>query len=150
MMSPLLILALVAMFGLGLLFLLSKPRNRHKNRGRSATAGGLGRRQFIEQWQRIAALMHEPGTDGMRHAILEADKLLDIALRQGGYPGDTLGQRLRSAERDFAKRSSYQGLWEAHKMRNALAHELGFDIPRQHAQHILRLYEDGLRELNVL
>jgi hypothetical protein len=51
--------------------------------------------------------------------ILEADKVLDSLLNALGYQG-TLGEKLKKAGN---KLPNIQGLWNAHKLRNRIAHE---------------------------
>lgn len=60
----------------------------------------------------------------LTHILFESDKLLDYYLKSSGFGGDTMGDRLRSAE-DLIDRTTYNNLWEAHKIRNVLAHESG-------------------------
>lgn len=52
--------------------------------------------------------------------IVEADKVLDEALRLLGYEG-SLGEKLKSAGPRF---SNLNAVWSAHKLRNKVVHEL--------------------------
>jgi hypothetical protein len=54
--------------------------------------------------------------------LIESDKLLDHALKMSGTKGNTMGERLKSAKNRF-DRDSYHRVWEAHKLRNRIAHE---------------------------
>lgn len=54
-------------------------------------------------------------------AIIEADILLDETLKDRGYAGASLGERLRSISP--AQLQSLNDAWEAHKVRNQIAHE---------------------------
>jgi hypothetical protein len=58
----------------------------------------------------------------LRHAVIEADKLVDYVLKKKGYGGETFADRLRNAEKDIDQKT-YQNLWKAHKIRNQIAHE---------------------------
>lgn len=86
--------------------------------------------------------------NALKIALMEADKLLDYVLTQYGIPGDTLGDRLKNAKESIVgkeikkgqkvsnsewnkrKRNKdlYNKIWEAHKLRNKLAHELNFEV----------------------
>lgn len=78
-------------------------------------------------------------------AILEADKLLDEALKLKGYKG-SLGEKLKSNGSLFTDLS---GLWSAHKLRNRLAHELNVQLGTQEANRALQQFERGLRDLGL-
>jgi len=43
-------------------------------------------------------------------------------LKKKGYNGETFADRLRNAEKDINK-NLYQNLWNAHKVRNQIAHD---------------------------
>lgn len=58
----------------------------------------------------------------LKHAVIEADKLVDHILQLKGYAGETFADRLRSAEK-YMDHTIYQNLWEAHKIRNQVAHD---------------------------
>jgi hypothetical protein len=121
-----------------------------QRRAGKISSASLGRQDFNQQWQRIEGLLAQPGVDSTRSAIFEADKLLDIALRQSGFAGETLGERLKNARDHFGNNVVYQGLWEAHKMRNAMAHEIGFDLPQVIAAQHMAKFKAGLQYLKVL
>ena len=62
----------------------------------------------------------------LKHAVLEADKIVDFKLKATGSQGETFADRLRSLEENIA-RSLYNEIWQGHKIRNQIAHE---DEPR--------------------
>ena len=53
-------------------------------------------------------------------AVLNADKLLDRALKESRFKGATTGERMTSAGRVLTKR---EAVWASHKLRNRLSHE---------------------------
>ncbi len=95
---------------------------------------------FKERWTWI---LNERDVD---RAILDADKLLDLALRKKGYFG-TLGQKLKSAGKLF---SNLEDLWAAHKLRNRIAHELKPGIGLKQGQRALYAFEKALKDLQIL
>ncbi|HSX01139.1 MAG TPA: hypothetical protein VLF67_02750 [Candidatus Saccharimonas sp.] len=125
-----------------------RPRSRSSRPDRYATPT-LNRAQMADRWATIQA-MSTGGGNGLRQAVSEADKLLDQALRQAGVPGDTLGDRLKAAKPYVRSHDTYEGLWRAHKLRNALAHEVGFDLVPSQAKEALSDFERGLRELGAI
>jgi hypothetical protein len=66
----------------------------------------------------------------IKSALIDADKLLDFVLKKKGIKGDTLGERLKSASNLF-DRELYNQVWEAHKLRNKLVHEVDFAADTQ-------------------
>ncbi len=79
--------------------------------------------------------------------IIEADKLLDKAMMEMGVPGKTMGDRLKRAGGKF---SNLNGIWRAHKLRNAIAHEAGFEVGFKQASNALALYKQGLKDLGAI
>jgi hypothetical protein len=61
------------------------------------------------------------------HSLVEVDKLLDHTLKQLQVPGRTMGERLKNGKHKFDPRS-YNDIWEAHKIRNNLVHEVNYHI----------------------
>ncbi|MCA9381719.1 hypothetical protein KC678_05615, partial [Candidatus Dojkabacteria bacterium] len=66
----------------------------------------------------------------LERALISADKLLDFALRHKGVNGNTLGERLKNSEKYFEKRF-YNSVWDAHKLRNKLVHEVDATVTVQ-------------------
>ena len=59
--------------------------------------------------------------------LMEIDKLLDYTFKKSGVKGETMGERLKNAKKYF-KYQDYQKIWDAHKARNNLAHEINAKI----------------------
>lgn len=116
---------------------------------RSARHGRVDKNMVASRWQTITQ-MAAGGGNGLRTAVSEADKLFDHVLRESGYRGNTMADRLRSAKGSFSNYQTYDALWQAHKLRNALAHEVGFDLVKSHADEALYNFERGLKELDAL
>ncbi len=84
-----------------------------------------------------------------RLAIIEADILLDEALKERGFLDASLADKLKQLTRgDLA---SLDKAWEAHKVRNQIAHTgSDFILTQREARRIVGLYEEVLRELEYL
>jgi hypothetical protein len=84
-----------------------------------------------------------------KHAIIEADIILDKALKQLGYAGASLGERLRSITPSML--ATIDDAWEAHKIRNHIAHS-GPDFVLTHkiAKEAVLRYERVFTELGLL
>ena len=103
--------------------------------------------EFIqERWKSINASASAGGI-GLKNAVTEADKLLDYVLLQKGFRGKTMAERLKNAQKRL---SDKEAIWQAHKLRNSLAHEVNFDLVASHAKEALDSFQKALRELEVL
>jgi hypothetical protein len=82
-------------------------------------------------------------------AIIEADIFLDETLNEAGYVGVSLGEKLKSANPQSF--TTIQDAWEAHKVRNEIAH-VGSDfiLTRKIAQDTLLRFERVFREFGVI
>jgi hypothetical protein len=152
-----LILILVAAFVLLAVISAAKPAGRGRGAGRGRSGSGHGsapamsRADIAARWAVISTMASTGGGNGLRQAVLEADKLLDQGLRQAGLPGDSMGERLKAARSRFqSDRATYDAIWRAHKLRNALAHEVGFDLVPSQAREAVSDFERGLRRLGAL
>ena len=80
-------------------------------------------------------------------SVISADKLLDKALNEMALPGKTMGDRLKRASQYF---TSVNSVWYAHKMRNMIAHEHGFEISYEQAKHALGSFKQALKDLEAI
>lgn len=104
---------------------------------------GLGMR-----WAEVLNHLESAREGEWKFAIIEADKLVDDALRACGFSGDTMGERLMAI--DSTHLTTLEGLWQAHKVRNRLAHDSHYFLRHAEARQAVRLYEETLRELGAI
>lgn len=100
------------------------------------------------RWEEIQRHLNSAKEAEWKFAVIEADSLVDHVLRSSGYPGDTMGERLKNI--DKSQIVTLDGLWEAHKIRNRLAHDLNYFLRYGEAKRAVQLYEKTLKELNAL
>ena len=105
------------------------------------------RDKIKQDWERIEQLSATGRPSALKEAVLTADKLLDFALRKVSE-GDTMGERLKNAREIFPD-LVYQGVWDAHKMRNSLVHEASFDLTVLVAKDVLKKFQRGFQGLGV-
>lgn len=77
--------------------------------------------------------------------IVEADKVLDEALRLLGYAG-TLGDKLKKAGPRF---KNLDEVWKAHKLRNTLVHELQKTPKESDVRFAMAAFKKGLHDLGM-
>lgn len=81
-------------------------------------------------------------------AIIEADIILDQTLKDRGYAGSSLGERLRSITP--SQLSSIDDAWDAHRVRNKIAHEgADFVLTKRIAEETIARYMNVFREFGV-
>ena len=101
------------------------------------------------RWQRITELAEGTESSGWREAIIEADIMLDEALTNQGYAGDTVSDKLKTAEQ--LTFPHLQDAWEAHKVRNQIAHEgSAFNLSIDLVHRTIARYAAVLKGLKVI
>lgn len=101
-----------------------------------------------EVWEEIRRLANSSNPSDWNMAVIRADGLLDEALKNLGYEGETVADRLRIA--DPTSIPSLDRVWTAHRLRNTIVHGPMQEHPRETIVQVLRSYEQGLKELGVL
>lgn len=99
-----------------------------------------------EEWSRIEELVKLGQPSQLRQAVIKADNLLDFAL-QRLTTGTTVGERLKNACPYFKDYLVYQGLWEAHKVRNALVHDAEYEPMHTVTKEAIAKVKRGLEVL---
>lgn len=107
----------------------------------------ISRKEAQESWHRIEEHFYRGSESDLKVAILEADKLLNDALREAGIMGIQLGDRLKKA--NAGQVPNLNELWQAHKLRNQIAHEPNFRLKRDLAERALHTYETALKNLGI-
>ena len=115
----------------------------------SVTKRGPRRLDTTKYQERWLGITNSVGDDSasMQLAILNADKLLDMALRERGASGVNLGERLKNNPKLF---KDLNGVWAAHKLRNRIAHEHDMKVSKQATQGALRSFKAALTDLGAL
>ena len=99
-------------------------------------------------WKKAQTHFFAGDENDLKIAIMEADKILESALRHAGVRGSNLGEKLKNLKPDQVP--NLDELWQAHKLRNQIAHESGFKLKRDLAERALGVYEKTLQNLGVL
>jgi len=85
--------------------------------------GGAQRnKDLIKAELPVAEKLVKGNISQVKEGIMKFDNILNKSLQAKGFRGQTLGERLKSANRYF-KWNDYSGIWEAHKLRNKIVHE---------------------------
>ncbi len=102
-----------------------------------------------QRWQRILANFASDNPNDWRAAIIDADTMLEELVTSLGYTGDTFGEKLTSIRvNDFP---TLQSAWEAHKMRNILAHEgSNFNLTERQKEITRRHFDAVFRDMGII
>ena len=92
------------------------------------------------RWGKTLNYIFSQHSSDWKLAIIEADSILENLLRDMGFAGETLGDRLKSATQENFPQLTQA--WEVHTIRNRIAHEgLAFELSHHEAKRIIALYE---------
>jgi hypothetical protein len=119
-----------------------KPKTFGRFRVSPETAG-----RIKSDWKNIGKLVTSKGPSQLKQALITADKTLDNALKEI-VAGETMGERLRNAK-DLFDYETYNKIWEAHKVRNNLVHEAGYEPPHHMITDAIEKLRRGLNSLHV-
>jgi hypothetical protein len=100
-----------------------------------------------ERWDEILRHLDSPREGEWKYAVIEADTLVDNQLKER-FAGETMGERLMNI--DKTSLLTIDGLWEAHKIRNRLAHDTNYFLRHAEAVRAIKLFEQTLKEMEVL
>jgi hypothetical protein len=101
-----------------------------------------------EAWEKVMTLIGSDNPNDWKFAIIEADKLLEIVVNTFAVPGDNMGEKMKNIERgDF---QTIDQAWQAHKVRNRIAHESNFHISQREARMAINSYEQVFQEFDFI
>lgn len=102
-----------------------------------------------ERWKKVLDYLFSGNSNDWKLAVIEADSMLFNLVTQLGFKGDTLGDKLKNANRDNFR--SLSAAWEAHNVRNKIAHEgSSFEFSHHEAKMIISLYEKVFLEFGYI
>lgn len=79
--------------------------------------------------------------------IINADKLLDQALKDIGFSGSTMAERLKSANLKFKNNNK---VWNVHKLRNRIVHEQNVVLTYRDCEIALLSFKEALKDLGAI
>jgi hypothetical protein len=102
-----------------------------------------------QRWQGIVTHFSSANPNDWRAAILEADIMLEELVTSLGYTGQGLGEKLISIRvNDFP---TLQSAWEAHKMRNIIAHQgSAYNLTERQKEITRRYFEAVFKDAGII
>jgi len=127
----------IVVVGVAFLVLMALTRRPSKH---------LDAQKYRERWLTISnAITSDTGTQEL--AIINADKLLDQALKERGISGETMGDRLKNAKHLFQNNNT---VWAAHKLRNRIAHEESVRLNSMITRKAMASFKSALKDVGAL
>lgn len=114
---------------------------------RGKTRSVLNVEKFRTAWMTIEQQLQKGNESSYQLCILNADKLLDSALKQRGFNGETMGERMKTAQSSWHNANS---VWTSHKLRNQIAHEEQVSISYDQARRALAGFKQALKDLGAI
>jgi transposase len=99
------------------------------------------------KWLQIEQQLKKDNPSSYHLTVLNADKLLDQALRERGVRGTTMGERMKTIKDTW---SNANNVWMAHKLRNQIAHETDVNISYEDARRALSGFKQALKDLGAI
>lgn len=99
------------------------------------------------KWMGIERQLNKDDQSGCVLAVLNADKLLDQALRDRGIKGQTMGERMKTAKGMW---SNANAVWSAHKLRNQIAHESDHHLAYEDARRAIAGFKQALKDVGAI
>lgn len=110
-------------------------------------AASLDVEKYRSQWLGIESQLKRDEPSSYHLAVLNADKLLDKALKERGYKGQTMGERMKAAKGAW---SNANNVWSAHKLRNQIAHENEVRVTYEDARRALAGFKQALKDVGAI
>ncbi len=106
-------------------------------------------RNLNPRWKYILTLVESPNESDWRIAIMEADTLMEESLKDRGLVGNTMAELLEEARSNGYP--SIQSAWDAHLIRNKIAHEgQNFPVTQVEGRRVIKLYQNVFEDLEII
>lgn len=100
---------------------------------------------YQEKWQELQKLLRDKSK--WADAILDADHLLEMALKRKRIKGRNMGERMVSAQRLF---TDNDGVWFGHKLRNKIDADPATKLKESDVKQALLGIRQALKDLGAL
>lgn len=99
---------------------------------------------ITRRWHDAQAHISSSNPNDWKQAIIDCDIILDDLLNKLGYRGESIGEKLKRVNTGEMK--ALDDAWEAHKVRNRIAHEPGFSLDHHEAKKVFHHYRKVFEE----
>jgi hypothetical protein len=103
--------------------------------------------KYRTRWMTIEQQLKRDDQNSFAMSVLNADTLLDQALKDKGVQGTTMGERMKQLQKTW---SNANNLWTAHKLRNQIAHESNVRLDYDRTRHALAAFKQALKDVGAI
>jgi len=103
--------------------------------------------KYRSRWLTIEQQLKRDEVSTYHMSVLNADTLLDHALKEKGIPGETMGARMKQMQQKWSNANS---VWSAHKLRNQIAHEPDVKLSYENARRALMSFKQALKDVGAI
>jgi fructose-specific phosphotransferase system component IIB len=103
--------------------------------------------KYRSKWMGIETQLDKNDLSRCSMAVLNADKLLDQAMREKGVKGQTMGERMKTLKETW---SNANAVWGAHRLRNQIAHETDHRVTYDDARRALSGFKQALKDVGAI
>ena len=103
--------------------------------------------KYRSKWLTFENQLSRDNQSSCTLAVLNADKLLDQALRERGVKGQTMGERMIASKSIW---SNANAVWNAHKLRNQIAHESDHQVTYEDARRAIAGFKQALKDVGAI
>jgi len=103
--------------------------------------------KYRSRWMTIEQQLRREEEATYQMCVMNADKLLDQALMERGIPGNTMADRMKQMK---SKWSNANSVWNAHKLRNRIAHETDVRVDYNNARTTLAAFKQALKDVGAI
>lgn len=103
--------------------------------------------EYQTRWLKIENSLDKNDPKSYKLAVMEADKLVDKALKEMGVSGKTMGEKLKKLG---DKLPEIKKVWQAHLLRNKIVHESDVEVDYAQARWALMTFRQTLKNLGAI
>lgn len=103
--------------------------------------------KYRTRWLTIEQQLKRDETGSFPMSVLNADSLLDQALKDKGIQGTTMGERMKNMQKTW---SNANNVWTAHKLRNQIAHEPDVRLDYESTRRTLMAFKQALKDVGAI
>lgn len=106
-------------------------------------------KEIHRAWRAVLEQLASENASDWKLAVMSADAVTDEALIDIKLEGETMADRLKTLGESRRLRS-YETVWDAHKVRNEIAHDPRRLLSQEEARRVIQYYEEALKELGAM
>lgn len=108
----------------------------------------MSKAKVKKAWDEILRGVGSGESVKMKKAINDADKILEEALRERGFAGKTMDERLNRV--DESKMANLKEVWQAHRLSERIKKEPALGLTQSEAWNIIHIYEQTFKDHGLI